>query len=129
MNKYGILAVLALFIWLAGDMIYDNVAGETRDVAVLREEPNVYAVDDNGEEIEVVSYFYAVETYDKVLVPLVYVSEVITDEDIEQFITLSETIISQMDFDEIERGVDMVMLNANRNRQYPVFIEVIRVTE
>ena len=122
---------LAVFLGIGGMISYDQMTNSdnTYDVAVVGEEPNVYAVNSEAEAVELMSYFYAVETHDKVLVPLVYVSEVITEDDIDQFIVLSETVLPQMNYDEIEDGLDIVMTHANRNREYPVFIEVIRVSE
>jgi hypothetical protein len=62
-------------------------------------------------------------------VPFVYLSEIITEADIDQFVLLTDTIIPQMEYNEIEKGVEMIMLHANRNREHAVYVEVIRVTE
>ena len=93
------------------------------------EEPDVFVVDSEGEEIVMQKYFYAVETYDGELVPLIYVSEIITEEDKDHFILISETVFSQMEYSDADKAAAMVMEHTNRNRSFPVWIEVIRVSE
>lgn len=122
------LAFLVVFLGIGGAISYSQVTGEKTD-AVIVEEPQVAARTADGEEIEVEQYFYAVESHDGILVPLVFVAETITDEDKEQLISLCETVFSQMNADELDKGAEMVMLHANRNREKPVWVEVIRMSQ
>jgi len=126
------LTILLLVLSVGGAISYNeiNKTSSTDTIVIAEgEEPNVIAIDAAGEEFEVMQYFYAVETYDKILVPLVYASEVITPEDKDQFIVVSETVLSQIEYDEIEKGVDMILLHVNKNREHAVWIEVIRVAD
>jgi hypothetical protein len=121
------LIYLAAFLGLGGIISYNQInSKEGAHVAVVVEEVQVAAQE---AEVQLMSHYYAAETYDGVLVPFVFVSEVITEKDIEQFKMLTDTVIPQMEYNEIEKGVDMLILHANKNREYPVYIEVIRVTE
>ena len=120
------LIYLAVFLGLGGLISYNQVTKEGSHVAVVVEEVQVAAKET---EVQIDSYFYACETYDGVLVPFVYLSEVITQEDTEQFKLLTDTIIPQIEYSEIEKGVEMIMIHANKNRERAVYIEVIRVTE
>lgn len=121
------LIYLAVFLGLGGLISYNQVTKEGSHVAVVVEEEVQVAAQEA--EVQIDSYFYACETYDNVLVPFVYLSTVITDEDIEQFKLLTDTIIPQIEYSEIEKGVEMIMIHANKNRERAVYIEVIRVTE
>lgn len=129
-NKYGALAVLALFLCVGGAISYDNITnGESSDVYVTTEEPTqAYMVSDEG-EVEVDMYYYAAETYDGILVPLAFASEIITEEDEDQFALLTDTIFPQIEYAEADKGAEMLMLHINRNRTVPVFVEVIRVSK
>lgn len=115
------------FLTAVAAVAYSQIS-DYGDAIVVQEEPQVEGEMDN-EEMEVEQYFTAVKTHDDVLIPLVFVAEVITDEDREQFVSLSETVFSQMDADQADKGAEMVMLHINRNREKPVWVEVIRVTE
>ena len=130
-NKYGALAVLALFLCVGGAISYDNITNEN-DAQVVAELPQsesrAYMVSDEG-EVEIDMYYYAAETYDGVLIPLAFASEIITDEDEDQFALLTDTIFPQIESTEIDKGAEMLMIHINRNRTVPVFVEVIRVSE
>jgi hypothetical protein len=119
------LIYLAAFLALGGYISYGQIQKEGSHTVVV-EEVQVAAQE---AEVQIDSYFYACETYDGVLVPFVYLSEIITEADIDQFVLLTDTIIPQMEYNEIEKGVEMIMLHANRNREHAVYVEVIRVTE
>ncbi len=133
MNRYGALAILALFLAVGGAISYDNITdGGNNDTYVAVEEPigRTYMVDqDTQEEIDVQMYYYAAETYDGILVPLAFASELITEDDREQFMLLTDTIFPQIESTEIDKGAEMLMLHINKNRTLPVFVEVIRVSE
>lgn len=122
---------LVVFLGIGGTISYHQMAKQDRtfDAAVATEEPQVFASSKDGDEVRVEQYFYAVETYDKVLVPLVYVSEVLREEDVDRLIFLSETTFSQMNAKDADAAVDIIMEFANRDRIHPVWIEVIRVSE
>lgn len=132
-NKYGALAILAAFLFVGGAISYNQVSNEN-DAQVVAEpmqsENRAYMVSkDTQEVVEVDMYYYAAETHDGILVPLAFASQVITDEDEDQFVLLTETIFPQLDYAEIDKGTEMLMLHINRNRTLPVFVEVIRVSE
>jgi len=134
MNRYGALSVLALFLALGGNIVYSNISKQHNDTIVVTELPQsenrAYMVSkDTQETIEVDMYYYAAETHDGVLIPLAFASQVITDEDEDQFVLLTETIFPQIDFDEIDKGTEMLMLHINKNRTLPVYVEVIRVSD
>ena len=131
MKSKAALTILLLFLGVGGAISYSEVAmrGDTGAVVVM-EEGRDYAVNAEAETvIEVEMYYYAAETYDKVLVPLAFASEQITDDDVEQFCMLTDTIFPQIEYAEIEKGVEMIMLHINKNRDMPVWVEVIRVAD
>ena len=123
------LIYLAVFLGLGGLISYNQVTKEEGSHVAVVVEEEVQVAAKEAEPVQIDSYFYACETYDKVLVPFVYLSSVITDEDIEQFKLLTDTIIPQIEYSEIEKGVEMIMIHANKNRERAVYVEVIRVTE
>ena len=133
MNAKAGITILILILGVGGAISFNELTRSTDTGAVViveGQEPNVMAYNAaTGEEFEVMQYFYAVETYDEVLVPLVYASEFITTEDKDRFVVVSETVLSQMEWSEIDKGVEMVMLHVNKNREFPVWIEVIRVSD
>jgi len=130
MNSKAALTILLLFLGVGGAVSYHQVATSGDTGAVVMREGNDYAVNYEAETvIEVEMYYYAAETYDKVLVPLAFASEQITDDDVEQFCMLTDTIFPQIEYAEIEKGVEMIMLHINKNRDRPVWVEVIRVAD
>ena len=123
------LIFLTVFLTVGGAISYSQMNENSEDTVVVTEEPQVKARAADGTEVEVEQYFYAVESHDGALIPLVFVAEEITEEDKEQLISLSETVFSQMDADELDKAAEMVMLHANRNREKPVWCEVIRMSQ
>jgi len=128
MNSKAALTILLLFLGVGGAVSYHQVATSGDTGAVVMREGNDYAVNYEAETvIEVEMYYYAAETYDKVLVPLAFASERITNDDIERFVLITETVFPQIEYEEADKGVEIMMLHLNREGGMPVWVEVIRV--
>ena len=133
MSSKAPLILLALILGLGGIISYNQINKEAiTDTIVVADPPpaSSKAYMTQGPENTVVDvYYYAIETSDEVLVPLIFASEVLTSKDKDMLAGTADAYLAHYALADIDDGVDHLMTEINTKRKFPVYIEVIRITE